>query len=384
MSERQAPGASGSTTARAVTGHEGPDAACVIAPTARSRYTLPMRSHLLTSRDLAPAGAKAIDLAPGQTLVLCDLPGPGRIVRVWMTLPVTGQRAVLARAVVRMFWDDEAEPSVDVPLGALFGATFNRPVPFTSRRVTIAGGGYLCAFDMPFSSRARIELYNPSDLPVRKLFWQIGWQEASPGPVATFHAALRHEVRRAGEPPFTLARARGAGRLAGVKVDLQGEGWWLRPPWRDVVLPRGFGLGFLEGWERVTIDGHSWEGTGGEDYFGGGFYFMLRTFSTPTHGCTRVDPLTARASAYRLYEDDPLPFDAALDLTLDHGLHNSMAASCTAVNWWYQHEPHEPLPALAPWRERQHSTPWVSLAHWAVIAATVAGVGAILGWVLQR
>lgn len=99
------------------------------------------RYRLATSLNLAKPGQKYIDIPPGETLTLCRLEGAGRIVRFWLTLPLLFQRAALKDLVLRVYWDREAEPSVDVPIGDFFGASFGEPVPFVSERLLIAGGG---------------------------------------------------------------------------------------------------------------------------------------------------------------------------------------------------------------------------------------------------
>src|SRR4051794_21728595 len=95
---------------------------------------------------------KPLTLSPGETRRLCDLEGPGRIVRFWFTTPVLGRRSILRDLVLRAYWDGEASPSVECPLGDLFGAAFGLPRPFVSERLVIVGGGYLCRFEMPFNA----------------------------------------------------------------------------------------------------------------------------------------------------------------------------------------------------------------------------------------
>ncbi|MEZ4298535.1 MAG: DUF2961 domain-containing protein [Polyangiaceae bacterium] len=104
-------------------------------------------------------------------------------------------------------------------------------------------------------------------------------------------------------------------------------------------------------------------GTGLEDYFSAGFYFKGAPFCTPTHGCTARSLLLARASAYRFHTDDPIAFEESLDFTLDHGLHNTMAADCTMVAYWYQREPHDAYPPLPPADQRGLAFPWKNLVQ---------------------
>lgn len=302
---------------------------------------------------------KYITLQPGERRQLCDFAGPGRIVRVWLTLPLFGRRGPLRDVVCRMYWDGEEAPSVELPLGDLFGAAFGQPRPVVSARLVIAGGGYLCRFEMPFFSRAVVELENQGTWPVPFLFFQIGWLE-EPLRVTrtpTFHAQWRRSCPTLPGVPHMVVEARGRGWLAGVKVDLQGRGWWLRPPLRELLFPRGLGLGLLEGWETLEIDDEPpLRGTGAEDYFLGGFYFGRGPFSTPTHGASVRSYWTARVSAWRLHEDDPVPFEHTLRMTLDHGLNNTMEGDLCSAAFWYQEEPHLPHPPLP--QERGVALAW--------------------------
>src|SRR5687768_10747812 len=91
--------------------------------------------RLVSSRGLTQGTRKDVDIAPGETLTLCRLEGAGRIVRFWLTLPLLGQRFALKDAVIRMRWDGEADPSVEVPLGDFFGAAFGKAVRLVSRQL---------------------------------------------------------------------------------------------------------------------------------------------------------------------------------------------------------------------------------------------------------
>lgn len=352
----------------------------------------PRKSYrLVTSRDLgsaSPGGPgrarKEVDIAPGETLQLCRIEGAGRVVRFWITLPVLGRGDVLKAAVLRMYWDGEESPSVEVPLGDFFGAAFGKPGRVVSERLVVAGGAYVSRFEMPFNSEALIEIQNDSNQPLQNLFFQVGYYLEAPraAPEPTLHAQFRREAPTRQGRPFTVLSARGSGWLAGLRVDIQNREWWLKPPLHEIALPRGFGLGILEGWETVTIDGEeeaSLTGTGMEDYFSGGFYFKGAPFCTPTHGCTERSFLVGRVSAYRFHVDDPIYFEKSLELTFDHGLNNSMAADCCSVAYWYQHEPHGPHPPLPPARERSLSFPWTNLSQLflcATILLTLVGAAA--------
>ncbi len=353
------------------------------------------RYRLVTSLRVGPSDGtlfggvrKHRTIAAGKTVELCNIQGPGRIVRLWLTVPLLGRRHVLTDLVVRMYWDGERAPSVELPLGDLFGASFGRPRRLVSDKLVIEGGAYLCRFEMPFNTAARIEIANDSKRPVRYLFYQVGYYEEPERsqPEATFHAQYRREFLGRDEPPFTILRATGRGWLAGVTLDMQNHDWWLRPPFQHMFLPLGFGLGLLEGWETIVVDGQeadSLVGTGAEDYFSGGFYFKGAPFCTPTHGCGHRSFFTGRVSAYRFHVDDPVGFTDTIEVSLDHGWKNCMAGSYRSTAFWYQLEPHHPFPALPQARARRPTRPLANPTQWAIcmliLAALITG-GALLLW----
>jgi hypothetical protein len=251
----------------------------------------------------------------------------------------------------------------------------------------VAGGAFLCRFEMPFNDGAVLEVDNQSDRRVRNLFFQVGYYEetARAAPAATLHATFRRESPTRGPVPVDVVQAAGKGWFAGLTMQVQNRSWWLKPPLRAIVLPRGLGLGLLEGWETIVVDGVDHHvGTGAEDYFSGGFYFAGGPFSTPTHGCTARSFLTGRVSAFRFHVDDPIPFDRSFAMTIDHGLENSMEGDYTTVAYWYQAEPHQPFPPLPPPQDRRPRTPWVNPAQWLVVAvAVVAALSAAITALLR-
>lgn len=334
------------------------------------------RYRLVTSRDSIRAGQKYVEVAAGAAFTLARLEGRGRIVRLWLTLPLIGQRWALRDAVLKMYWDGEAEPSVEVPLGDFFGAAFGKPQRLVSERLLVVGGAYVCRFEMPFNDGARIELVNQGARPLRTLFFQLGYYEEAGRQEreATLHAQFRSGHCRGGGPPFVALEAIGQGHLAGLRLEMQNQSWWLKPPLSAIALPRGFGLGLLEGWENIEVDGDAaatLSGTGAEDYFSGGFYFLGGPLCTPTYGCTVRSFWSGRAAAYRLHTDDPIPFARSLRVSFEHGLENSLTGDYSSVAYWYQHEPHAPFPALANPIGRRPRLPWMSPLQWFLVVLPV-------------
>ena len=67
------------------------------------------------------------------------------------------------RVVLRMYWDGEATPSVECPIGDFFGLGHGLFKNFVSLPLQMSpenGRGMNCWFPMPFSEGMRIEVTN--------------------------------------------------------------------------------------------------------------------------------------------------------------------------------------------------------------------------------
>jgi hypothetical protein len=190
-------------------------------------------------------------------------------------------------------------------------------------------------------------------------FYQITWlklDEDLPDGTPYFHCSWHRERCARNDPPYSILETEGRGFYMGCHLDMQGKGW----PWRlnplRTQLPEGFGMGVLEGWERIWIDGAeepNVHGTGGEDYFNGAWYFTRVPSTWPTHGVTERRYDTRRVSCYRFHVEMPVYFSERIRVTIDHGLDNLLPADIDGTTYWYQVEPHVPFPPLPPARKRR-------------------------------
>ena len=133
-------------------------------------------------------------LPAGETLTLLDDSGPGIITHIWITL--TGDNPDNLKALVlRMYWDGEASPSVDAPLGDFFGLGLGEYFLYNSIPLAVGPDRALnCFFSMPFNKSARITLTNEGDRQVHAVFFNIDYQAYShtlPSDVFYFHAQYR-------------------------------------------------------------------------------------------------------------------------------------------------------------------------------------------------
>ena len=94
------------------------------------------------------------DILSGQTVTLAEIDGPGAINHIWITVDAKTTEAdcfVLRDLVLRMYWDDEEEPSVESPLGDFFCCGFGRECNVNSMQIAVVPSrGLNCYFQIPF------------------------------------------------------------------------------------------------------------------------------------------------------------------------------------------------------------------------------------------
>ncbi|HVE77227.1 MAG TPA: glycoside hydrolase family 172 protein [Gemmatimonadaceae bacterium] len=290
-------------------------------------------------------------LAPGDTLTLMDHRGAGVVRRWWLTIAPRNHTGIQRQLIVRAYWDDETEPSIEVPVSDFFGMGFGEWRDFVSVPLNMTSGGYNSYWAMPFRRRGRITVENRSGVTVDRLYYNLDVEavERLPDDALYFHAQFRRATTVRGRPVVVL-EAEGRGHYVGTLLAMQ---------------PRhGRSLWYLEGNERVFVDGESAPrvlGTGTEDYFSSGWYFDTGPYSAPYHGATIKDTLSGRINAYRWHIEDPIPFTRRLAFTIEHGgTNDTPGTDYSSVAYWYQSHPHAPFPPLPadlmpaePWRPRK-------------------------------
>lgn len=293
----------------------------------------------VSSYDTTGGNADRLEIAPGDSAVLLDTRGPGVIRRIWITV-ASRDPAYLRRLALEMSWDDEPTPSVAVPLGDFFGNGFDKR-HYAALPMGVSSGGFYVYLPMPFRTRARIVATNGTGRPVDAFYYQIDLERVPrlPRDVQTFHAAWHRDARTERPTPHLVLDARGRGTLVGLSLNAESY---------DGTL------GFLEGDEMWLVDGtFRGQGTGTEDYFNSGWYFDQGPYTAPFHGLVLKDERRGRIAAYRWHLPDPIAFRDSLRLELEHGHANTEVADYATVAYWYQVEPHSPLPPLPPADERR-------------------------------
>ena len=80
--------------------------------------------------------------------------GPGTIRHIWMT---TEQEPVNQRAmIIRVWWDGQEHPSIECPIGDLFGFAHGKIMPYQSAVHSVGPtGGRNIWLPMPFANERR-------------------------------------------------------------------------------------------------------------------------------------------------------------------------------------------------------------------------------------
>jgi hypothetical protein len=296
----------------------------------------------------------AVKIESKQVYTVAEIEGPGAIQHIWMS-PSPPQN--LRFAILRFYWDSEATPSVEVPIGDFFASGWGRYGQISSLAVCANPlRGYNSYWQMPFRKSARVTLENLG-AETLTLYYQVDYTLTEvPADAAYFHA----QFRRSNPLPYKtdhviIDGVRGWGQYVGTSIawGSHSNGWW------------------GEGEIKFFIDGDSKFpticGTGTEDYFCGSHGFEItgpdkvkhyQEFTTPYSGLslvTRPDGLydsQQRFSLYRWHIVDPVRFEQDLKVTIQAlgwrsgGRYLPLQDDIASTAFWYQTEPHAPFPPL--------------------------------------
>ena len=290
------------------------------------------------------------------TYTVAEIDGAGAVQHIWMT-PTGNWRY----SIIRFYWDDEAEPSVEVPVGDFFCLGWGKFAPVTSLAVvTNPGSGLNCYWPMPFRKKCRITMENIDDKDM-VLYYQVDYTLTDvPKDAAYFHAQFRRVNPLPFKKDYVLVDSiRGKGQYVGTYMAYGSNknGWW----------GEGEIKFFMDGdTEFPTI-----AGTGTEDYFNGAYDFDTEKknkagvdesnyteFSGPYTGLPQVIrgdghyEIAQRFGLYRWHIMDPVRFEKDLKVTIqDLGWHHDgrympLQDDIASVVFWYQSDPHNPFPKL--------------------------------------
>lgn len=291
------------------------------------------------------------DIAAGETLELANIEGPGAIQQIWMTQTMIDEQRF---HILRIYWDDQENPSVECPVGDFFCNAWKGFAPVVSSPVCVnPGSAYNCYWEMPFKKKCRITMTNISDNDMI-IYYQINYTLTDvPEDCAYFHAQFRRTNPLPYKDVYTiLDGVKGQGHYVGTYMawGLNNDRWW------------------GEGEIKFYMDGDKEYpticGTGTEDYFCGSYNFenkvtqQYQEYNTPYAGVPQIirpDGLyvaNTRFGMYRWHVMDPIRFEEDLKVTIQalgwRSGHRYLPLQddIASVAFWYQTIPHVQFPEL--------------------------------------
>lgn len=336
-------------------------------------------------------------IAPGATVVLTDIQGPGNITHIWMTqtcrllppigsihgslLPMFAGEEIpngmgvngevvdpdyYRKVLLKIFWDDQEHPSVLVPLGDFFGLLNSISGTYSSLPLSVSaieseefsfGGSaaFNSYFHMPFNKRCRIEIENQNTVPYVQYFYidYELYKEPLSADTLYFHSQWRRENPCDGWAPDLHVHGpemTHASNLDGngnyVILEAEGKGHYVGC---NLAVRHFQGTWWGEGDDMFFIDDDTWppslHGTGSEDYFGHAWGMQRNAF--PMNGSIiNEQDLPGIQHSYRFHITDPVRFEKKLRVTMEHGHANHLSDDWASTAYWYQTLPSKPFGIL--------------------------------------
>ncbi len=257
------------------------------------------------------------NVLPGETKVVLDATGPGIVTHMWFTFLrperhpwAKNGSATHQEMLIRVFYDGNKEPDIEVPFGDFFANCFGKRSEVISLPIVVEDAdSYNSFWPMPFKKSIRIEIVNQSkDKNISKLYYNIDWIKKNNLPLETpyFYARYRQEYPTVGNDDYLILETEGKGHYVGTVLAVRSRS----PKW------------FGEGDEKIYIDGEEdpsiW-GTGTEDYFLSA-WGLKSGVNTPYFGTVYFDQwgiVGGHTSAYRWHINDPIVFNKKIKVTIE-------------------------------------------------------------------
>lgn len=299
----------------------------------------------------------SIHIKPGEVFTLADIQDCGAIVSMWFG------GVVDRNYILRIYWDNQENPSVECPLADFFGYGWGETMvgdwmkgpfhPLISEPVVVAPNkGLNCFWQMPFRARCLMTIENRTDVEYM-CYYQINYTLTEmPEKIGYFHAQYRQaKPIKSGEVYTIVDQIEGEGQFVGtaLSVGLNGDARW----WGEGEVK--FYIDEDEDYPTICT-------TGTEDYFGGSFNWEVDreyvTYNSPYMGMyyyRKPDGLyniQPRFSMYRWHLPDPIRFKKGLSVTIqdlgwtEPGLYLTRRDDFYSVAFWYQTLPTAIFPKL--------------------------------------
>jgi hypothetical protein len=319
----------------------------------------------ISSYDKSGANIDFTPIKPNNKVIIGDIKGAGIIKHIWMTL-ASADPYYLRKILIRMWWDNEKDPSVECPIGDFFGVGHAKAVNYWSLPLSMGpqdGRGFNCFFPMPYAKRALIEVENETQSEL-VCYYYIDYEEYKEieEDYGRFHATWNRENPCKGsdykkarkieifskknlnhENDYLLLEAEGEGHYVGCHVDIHNLYVSDKHNWPG------------EGDDYIEIDNGEIiiYGTGTEDYFSGAFcpsqYYCSPYYGIPVPGGKNW---SGKITYYRYHIEDPIYFHKNIKVRIEHGHANQRSDDWSSTAYWYQIEPHKQFKSLLQVQDR--------------------------------
>jgi hypothetical protein len=307
-----------------------------------------------SSYDTTGGNSDRWPIAGGAVKEVFNAQGAGVITHIWFTIAArSGDH--LKELVLRAYWDGNAKPSIEAPIGDFFGLNLGTYQIYESQYLTCSPGRSLnCYFAMPYRRSARVTVTNEGTQDVNSFYSNIDYLSVPrlPDDALYFHAQYRQaapcvpvasagpKINLDGRNNYVYMETRGRGHLMGVTLGVlqNANGWW----------GEGDDMIFIDDESKPLING-----TGSEDYFLGSWDFGGRDGAIPFGHAMYGAPLIVNAErtggrycCYRWHGDNPVTFERYLKHTMEHGHANDRGDNFFSCAYWYQTTPFTDFPVL--------------------------------------
>lgn len=310
-----------------------------------------------------------IMIKPNEKSTIASISGAGCITHIWFAV-MCKEKYFLRKIVLKMFWDGEENPSVEVPIGDFFGMGHAETRNFNSLPLNMSpenGRGFNCFFPMPFSKGAKVEIVNECKSADAELYYYIDYEtyDTLKHKLGRFHAQWRRQnpcegivqgeisneeflsygkhfsrdKNITGKGNYVILEAEGEGHYVGCNLNIHNL--------RDTKEWNWYG----DGDDMIFIDDNEWpptlHGTGTEDYFNTA-WCPTQEFSGLYHGIILAGDSNwaGKITFYRFHIEDPVLFSKSIKVTIEHGHANKRSDDYSSTAYWYQTEPHKKFPPL--------------------------------------
>jgi len=333
-------------------------------------------SHRISSYDVTGGNRDFWLIEAGMKKALAEIEGPGCVKHIWMTF-LSPTEDYCRRIILRMYWDNCPEPSVECPIGDFFGLGHGMRKNFVTLPLQMSpqnGTAFNSWWPMPFKSNAIIEVENQGEEPYIHYFYidyELYPEAEAVADLAYFHVQWRREANTKGwafeeglkkgdsiwKDPRILNKD---GKENYIICDVKGDGIYCGAHLDIDCFQRNPNDWYGEGDDMVFIDGEKWppslHGTGTEDWFNCAFC-PTQEYNAPYHGVIlysgdREWPWKGKQTVYRYHIEDPLRFRKSILVTIEHGHANKLSNDYASTAYYYLSEPQRGGPKLPAVDER--------------------------------